>query len=270
VAYASEHDSYYDPATMAPLDGWSSYFAPVDQVPQSEAELQFDCRANARAYEVGAQYARSMTTLSNQRHDRLELMRKLNIEPRPALTRAANEFWASHMAPFGRNRSVLGVHLRGTDRWPPNNLENLFPKSYLPCILRILAKSRETVLFVATDQLSWLEELRKQLAQSGFSQTPVVARKARRGHGKLNPSQHAAQLKLRGSVARQLGRDAVVDTLLLSYCDLLLRAESAVGEYAVLFRAIRRQDALHGFDLQLANSKFDFNRCRMPSPPTSV
>ena len=73
----------------------------------------------------------------------MRLIAELPIRPRRELVRKASAFWN---AQFGSNDTVLGVHLRGTDKPWAVGLN-----AYLPLVSAFLCHSPAASVFVATD-----------------------------------------------------------------------------------------------------------------------
>ena len=160
---------------------------------------------------------------------------------------------------------VLGLHLRGTDR-----ACSIEANQYLPLIRAYRCRHPGARLFVATDDQRMLELLQAAMdretgseedvgtytaSSSSPSSTAAAAHKpssslvltrrevlrgrSRKGRTTLNPAVHArgkygTAPPHNASVAARLGREALVDTLLLSQCDFLLGSVSALTSYAVL------------------------------------
>ena len=218
-------------------------------------------------------YARHWDEAVEQRRWRREQAASLPLAPRGELFRAANAFWeAQGVRPLSRpkaisaqgsedaapllkgrgspptrdpaSRPVLGLHLRGTDRTCA-----IEPHQYLPLIRAYLCHRPGAAVFVATDDTRLLGKLRAALGSelSTTGAPPIVLAQADairgqtpgRGRPTLNPAVHArgkrgTAARPNASVAARLGREALLDTLLLSQTDFLVGSVSALTSYALL------------------------------------
>ena len=121
---------------------------------------------------------------------------------------------------------TLGIQLRGSDKFDFGSGKNLgekvLPEQYYPYIEKYLAENPKCEkIFVATDQRQWLKKLEqaypgKILSFSEWSLSDSDENKF-----------HADQQK----AAR--GSEVVIDMLLLSRCDYLIKCHAAVGEMAL-------------------------------------
>ena len=93
------------------------------------------------------------------------------------------------------------------------------------------------IVFVATDNEVSLEAVRQWSLRSRH-RAPVVSRPAIRSRVRVgsrhNPGVHAHVLNLTAQAAT-LGEDVLLDTLLLSRANFLLKGRSAVAEFALYF-----------------------------------
>jgi len=145
-----------------------------------------------------------------------------------------DRFWTRNLG----NARILGVHLRGTDKGnrdpktgaqvgkvaPPNLTRIVPPEEYFSFIDTYLDRYPETGVFVATDQSEFVEAVQNRYGDR------VVSRSCIRGEGfgiGSNPFQ------VRDGRGHEKGKDVLIDCLLLSRCDYLLKCTSAVGEYAL-------------------------------------
>lgn len=122
---------------------------------------------------------------------------------------------------------MLGIHLRGTDkgtaRSHPNLMKVVPPAEYFLFIDDYLVKNPQAKIFMATDQRQFIEVVKERYPNK------LVYYDAIRSTSFRNPFQ-----KEDGNYYRK-GEDVLVDCLLLSRCDFLLKCTSAVGEYAMYF-----------------------------------
>ena len=122
---------------------------------------------------------------------------------------------------------TLGVHLRGTDKGTagaaPHLMRVVKPTTYFPLVDKYMDRYGLYTLFVATDQAQFVDLFRTRYGDR------VLAADAIRSDSSVNPFQQV------GDRGYQKGREVLVDCLLLSQCDYLIKCTSAVGEYAMYF-----------------------------------
>lgn len=246
VAYHSPlMDSYYAP--NLPGDGFTQYFEPVEHSPPNPTFLQLDCFAAACAWEDHGNYAERFDDAVQQRAARTAMVEHLSLRPLPVLRDAAESFWSEHFARIAPGQTVLGVHLRGTDkqRW------KLGLKPYADLAEAYLCAHPNATVFVATDDELLLRQFQIRLKRSGIQGSRLVWRKeVLRGNSTLNAGVHASMLGL-NSRAADLGWDVMLDTLLLSRVDFLIHTTSAVAEFATILNP-RLQGPNSSYNLNLA------------------
>ena len=261
VAYRSAQDAYLDQRDER-RDGWTQFFEPIsarrtDSIWASPVEslgkhmrtasggssgplVQLDCFAAARAWEAYSNYAPNFRAATLQRRQRIEMVRQLPLVPRRVFRLAADTFWQQHGldGPGG----TLGIHLRGTDK--PGGLKR-GAKVFTPLVRAFLCHRPRARVFVATDDAGLLAELQASVAE-WLPPSRLVWGDALRGNSSLNPGFDAKELSLHGHP--NLASDVLLDTLLLSKCDFLLKSISSVSEFAIYWNP-KLHD--HSFDVQL-------------------
>ena len=146
-----------------------------------------------------------------------------HVRLKPHVRRKVTAAWARIR---GNATRVLGVHVRGTDKEVIVGGGIVPPAVYLPHIRHYLRRHGEgTRVFVATDSPSFLATLRAELG----GERVVKAYDAVRSESNIFLDEHSA------STGYRKGEDVLVDALLLARCDFLLRAQSAVAEFAIYF-----------------------------------
>ncbi len=140
---------------------------------------------------------------------------------------------------------TLGLQLRGSDKFDfgtgPNLSRKVMPEEYFPHIDRYLADHPScTGIFVATDQRQWLKVLEaaypgKILSFSEWS---------------LSDSDENSFHLTEQKAAR--GVEVLVDFLLLSRCDFVIKCHAAVGEMALTL-----SPEVEYLDLNYANQPFE-------------
>lgn len=142
-----------------------------------------------------------------------------------------------------QGRPVLGLHLRGTDKGTADTKLELMrivpPEEYFSHIDRYLKLEPEACIFVATDQAQYVEILREKYGER------VVSQEVLRADSTVNVFQTTGQ-------NYRKGREVLMDALLLSKADFLLKCTSAVGEYAMYFNPDLRCIDLNHADKDLS------------------
>ena len=124
------------------------------------------------------------------------------------------------------SENTLGLQLRGSDKFDfgvgPNLSRKVEPEEYFPHIDRYLAEHPEcSRIFVATDQRQWLKTLERAYPDKiiSFSEWSLS---------------DSDENRFRDDEARAArGVEVIVDLLLLSRCNYILKCHAAVGEMAV-------------------------------------
>ncbi len=121
---------------------------------------------------------------------------------------------------------TLGLQLRGSDKFDfgtgPNLSRKVLPEEYHPHIDRYLADNPDcTGIFVATDQRQWLRELEEAYPGRILSFSEWSLSDSDQNNFHLS-DQKAAR-----------GVEVLVDFLLLSRCDYIVKCHAAVGEMAL-------------------------------------
>jgi|GEM_PF-786404 len=126
-----------------------------------------------------------------------------------------------------RGRPVVGVHMRGTDKGAAvgsdRTMAIIRPEAYFEQIDRFEERHPGCLVFVATDQTQYLEAMKARYSER------ATFRDVQRSNDRLNPFQ-----KKEGSPYKK-GEEALVDCLILSRCDFLLKCTSHLSETAMYF-----------------------------------
>jgi hypothetical protein len=140
---------------------------------------------------------------------------------------------------FLDGRAVLGIHMRGTDLAyaPP-----ISPAEYFPEVDSWLSSHPEGRMFLATDQVQYLE-----LMKSRYGQSLVF-------YDCLRSDDSVAPFNAKTGSPYRKGEDVLIDILLLSRCDFLIRGASNIPEMAIFF-----SDSLESTDLSL-NKRYAFGQ----------
>jgi len=151
------------------------------------------------------------------------------VRPKPHIRRAVDAFWEAHFAP---GATVLGVHMRGTDKRAEIGGEIVPASHYMAHMDGYLSAHPDALILLATDSPRFLREMRARYGAK------LVAREALR-------SERNAFLEAGATMKK--GEDVLVDALLLSRASFLLKSSSAVGEFAIYFNLSLHERSL---DLQ--------------------
>ncbi|KAL1500464.1 hypothetical protein AB1Y20_013121 [Prymnesium parvum] len=159
------------------------------------------------------------------------LSRHMRIRPEPL--QVARDFYDGNILSKGADKQLLGVHLRGTDKMRNIGGRIVPPAEYFPLIDFFLARRPNTVLLVATDSPSFLE------------QVGVRYRSRMVAYSALRSERNAfADRSLSDNYKK--GEDALVDALMLSCSNFLIKPASALSEFSVYFNP-----ALHNHTIEL-------------------
>jgi hypothetical protein len=240
---------------------WEQYFEPIG--PFSSAELQRILAAPARAGALQVRradaslpsrikadpdsiftwtFGRWRTSVpqdmgawfDEQRRKGREAVRRF-VRVKPRVLEKVDRHYDRHM----KGEHVLGVHIRGTDlRYAPP----VSPAEYFGPIERYLEEHSGARIFLATDQVQYLELMKQRYG--GVMQH----------YDCLRSPTSTAPFNLKTGSPYGKGEDVLVDILLLSRCDFLIRGASNIPEMAIYFSA-----GLESEDLSL-DKRFAFGQ----------
>ncbi|MDA9983193.1 hypothetical protein N9H39_10830 [Gammaproteobacteria bacterium] len=158
------------------------------------------------------------------------------IRVKPQILDKVSEFQSRYLD----RHHVLGIHMRGTDKGnrEPDSGRVLSkvavdritrivkPEEYFYYIDLYLKQFPESRIFLATDQVEYVELFERRYRDR------VITRNVLRGTG-FGIGTNVFQKDLHSGYL--MGEEVLIDCLLLSSCDFLIKCSSAVGEYAVYF-----------------------------------
>ena len=234
--YASGARNLYYDESHGP-NVWAYFFEPVatalrsgspskEDVVTLPSKMQWWLHHQAKG-SVYAHYYGRYAHKRNEGYDRawyLKMRRRAHatlmehIHVKPLIAREVDAFWSKHLA---HRQPVLGIHARGTDKKAEIAGDIVHPQQYVRHIKAYVADHPNATLFVATDSPSFLRWLEHKFPS-------LVVRNALR-------SERNAFLDAQLSDNYRKGADALIDALLLSRCDFLLKCSSALGEFAIYF-----------------------------------
>lgn len=147
------------------------------------------------------------------------LRRYVRIRPEPL--RAAQAFYRERVLAAGA-RSLLGVHMRGTDKKSNIGGRIVRPSEYYPLIDRYLERRPDALLLVATDSPAFLRDVEQRYRGR------IAVYSALRSDVNVFADASVAD-------NYKKGEDALVDSLLLSCANFLIKPASALSEFSVYF-----------------------------------
>ncbi len=123
---------------------------------------------------------------------------------------------------FFRSNYIIGIHIRGTDfaYATAPSIQDYFRE--LDQLIKN-KKAKEVQIFLATDQEQYVAEFKNKYKNQVIT------------YNAIRSSNEIAPFRLKGVSNYKKGEDVLVDTLLLSECDFLLKGSAAVGEMALWF-----------------------------------
>ena len=233
--------------------GWEEYFEPIGGILLSEVYIstpeakiiELSCPAAwyfnegvmggrmATEADWGSGYPRSRQEAVQIRTRNAALVAAW-VRVRPSVRAQADAEWKR----ITRGASaVIGVHLRGTDKFVSPKVP---PQRYFALIDAFVSSNgmRATtahpshdsapLIFLATDDVGYQRAIVQRYGVHRVAQ--LHNGDVRRAEGEQAIwKQHAAE------TAHEKGLDVLLDTLLLSKCDFLLKSASAVSEFALYF-----------------------------------
>lgn len=160
------------------------------------------------------------------------LQRLVRLKPEPLSV--VRSFYHDKILSLGTDRPALGLHLRGTDKLRNIGGRIVQPEEYHPLIRRYLEKRPNAILLIATDSPAFLAQMRAAYGDR------LVAYDALR-------SERNAFADKRIANNYKKGEDALVDSLLLSCANFLIKPASALSEFSVYFNGDLHN---HTYELQ--------------------
>ncbi|MEM7561568.1 MAG: hypothetical protein AAF353_00820 [Pseudomonadota bacterium] len=231
VVVPNTHDgSLYFPRKGTPTDNlWTTFFEPInlhllDELGTGEVEYtNYDANLHVQEGRIKAWPFNERPDLDLDdwfRQNRIrgsEVVRQYFV-PKQDIRRRVESLWKER---FEGASSVLGVHLRGTDKLAAGERRIVQAEEYFLYLDSFLEAHPNGKLFVATDDLTLLNSLK----QAGY---PVCCQEAFRSSGRTGlfdlphekgPEEH--------------GREVLIDIYMLSRCNYLIHGFSSVVEGAM-------------------------------------
>ena len=160
------------------------------------------------------------------------------VKIKPHIQEKINSFWTTHV----NKNNVLGVHLRLTDKHEchkygePYTGKPIHIDKYIKHINVYLEKNKNVKIFLATDSLDYIEELKKLYGNKIFFRNDVI-----RSIG-LKSVHH----DMKGDGYKK-GEDVLIDTILLSKCNFLFKGISNVATCALFWNSSLNQFNLNEY-----------------------
>jgi hypothetical protein len=182
-----------------------------------------------------------------RRADGVRLVREY-VRVRPHVLAKVDQFHASEMS----GHTVLGVHIRTTDKgfrrdgsrydFPDYAARIVPPAEYWPYVDKFIAAHPDCKIFVGTDSQQALEEFRLHYPGRVLS------------YGDTRSTNATNTMHVNDGRNYVKGENVLIDCLLLSRTNFLLRCQSNVGEMATFFNP-----DLRAIDLNRRHSPADFD-----------
>lgn len=204
--------AYYDPS-VGP-NWWIYYFEPIDVGDRTGVTLVTSINGHGHGFDFAVHTERD---LSRERCN--ELIKKY-IVIKPNIEEIVQDFVRKH---FKTAEYVIGVHYRGTDkkRESPRAKYELMESHVRQVISMNGVPSAK--IFVATDEQGFLDYMEKQFPNQ------IIVAEAIRSSDDSTPVHNTPGNKY------QKGQQALVDCLLLSECNFLIRTSSNLSLCSTFF-----------------------------------
>lgn len=202
---------YYEPQYGS--NWWEYYFEPIDI---GSAE-----NATIAKYDWGLCHTTAYYVINHVSRARAyELIQKY-IKVKPYISEAVDEFVNNQF----QSDFIIGVHYRGTDKITSGEAGFVAYNKVLQAIQEEIATRQLTnfKIFIATDEKEFLKVMEAQFPDQ------IVYQEAIRS---TTPGQ---PVHIGSSTPYQMGKEAVLDALLLSRCDCLIRTSSNLSLCSTYF-----------------------------------
>lgn len=203
-------DYYFEQNNLSRREVGESYCS----VLRGEGFIEIRDRPDINAYWCGDE-SNELSNTMNSIREGAELFHR-NIQVKRSIVAIADRFWSRHVS----GRRVLGVHYRGTDKFRTEAAPVDFEA--IGSVVRDRFGQGYEGIFLATDDLAFF----RFLDDSDLHPHLVYVH---------SPRGHDPQF-LSGDDNFRKGAMAVLDSLLLSKCDLLVKTPSLLSAWSKVFR----------------------------------
>lgn len=191
---------YYDPSVGS--NWWTYYFEPIHLPAKGKKSGR-----SMTSTEMN-QCMHAVIEIPDER--RGELVRKY-VKVKPQILRKVDAFIGDQFL----GKKVIGVHYRGTDKKTEN------PRVPFASIYEVIERPEfhDFIIFAATDEAAFLDAI------SARYPGRVIATKATR-------SLDERAVHFNSSEPYKIGEEAVIDSVILSHCDFLIRTPSTLSWFS--------------------------------------
>lgn len=161
---------------------------------------------------------------------------------RKHITNKVNDFYNQY---FGSN--VVGIHIRGTDSFFDKGRPNL-PLSYYETLISEKLLSFDNI-FIATDNIKVVDRLKDKFGNKIISYNSFRI--------DINLDNISLHETFHNPYNIDLGEEVLIESILLSKCNLLIRQQSNVSTFSIL---LNPNIKIHQFDLPLWQT-FNYHVC---------
>jgi hypothetical protein len=197
---------YYDPRCGP--NWWTYYFEPICIGEIEDAKVVCPTKE---------QYLKAWRQRRKMPRENAAQMIKTHIRIKPHIQQKIDAF----VIRFFLDHYVIGIHYRGTDKnkeAPPIAYEVVFEE-----IEKYIPQEKPYVLFIATDEVNFLEHARERYIDRVVSIEAHRSDNSGLGVHFMNKNDYA------------LGEEALMDACLLSKCDVLIRTSSNLSLWSTYF-----------------------------------
>lgn len=208
IIFWSNTNLYYQKGYNSSGNVWLYYFEPV-------SKLKYDKLENIwKNYEApdGSSFKYSLNEIFKYREEGNKIINKY-IKIKLDIKNKINNFYKKNML----GKKTIGIHLRGTDKYTE------IPKTDINLIIDQANKFKGFQCFIATDEDKILNMVKKKLKSKVISYPSYKSKDGKPIHFKT--------LKTKA----KLGEDVLIESILLSKCDILIHTFSFVSIASLFF-----------------------------------
>ena len=169
---------------------------------------------------------------------------------KPDIIKQRDEIWNSAFPP-NNNYEIMGIQMRGSDKVQPWSIRRtVSPLEYMPYISSFIEYYKHNAkIFFATDDKNYLKFLNdnwSKYVNKEYNFNDIVVTQ----ENVIRSDDETAIFDFKNVSKYRIGREVLLDILLLAKCDWFIHAASAVSE-AVFFNNIK----LHNYSVHLEYTK---------------